>query len=577
MAFPETTSTSSEQYPILEMRGITKEFPQVLACNNIDLTINNGEILALLGENGAGKSTLMKILSGLYQAEAGEIHADRDWFLGNTAEGRVRSLIQTKVGNPREAIKIGIGMVHQHFQLVEPFTVTENIILGREFTKGRLPILDTELAETEIREFSRRYGLPIDPTAIIEDLPIGLRQRVEILKQLYRRAQLLIFDEPTAVLTPTEVGQLFKTMRKLKESGKSIIFISHKLKETLEIADRIVVLRKGEVVGQTFPNKVNERQLAEMLVGRKLVQSLERQETGHGKPVLSVNNLVIRDLNKREVVRQVSFQVHEGEILGVAGVQGNGQTELTEALVGLRKDIDGSILLYPYGKEPAVDLTTKSTLNILKEPIAYIPEDRQVQGLITDFKIDENSWLGFYHSSGKAMDYVEDPQETPEGHSHKGGLAQIYLLPKSLMNQLAEKIINVFDVKAHGPEVLVGNLSGGNQQKVLLGRELAKRPSLIIASQPTRGVDIGAAERVHQELMRMRNTGSGILLVSADLDEVLKLSDRIIIFYEGEIVGAGPLKEMPLSKISELMTSGKETGELGEGSLEERLVGEMTT
>jgi len=545
---------------ILQIKNISKSFPGVLALNDVSIDIKKGEILAILGENGAGKSTLMKILSGLYQYDKGKILIDKHWFQNDVSNG---NLSEIQFNEPLDAIKLGIGQVYQHFQLVGPFSVGENITLGKEFTKNTVklgpvnfplnPLIDEKETNLQIEELSKKFGLPIDPSILVEDLPIGLKQRTEILKQLYREAELLILDEPTAVLTPTEVDELFKTMRSLKESGKSIIFISHKLKESLEIADRIVVLRKGEVVGETFPGSISEKELAEMLVGRRLLSTLERENIPIGKPILSVSNLNLllneeednEDLHKN-ILKDVNFKIHQNQIVGVIGVQGNGQSELLDCLVGMKKPTSGEIKL---SIEEEVNLINFSTLDILTSSVAYIPEDRNIQGLILDLNLSENSWLAF-HGFNKLTKISSIQQDQ--------NIFQKLLLPLKKMKKIAMNIVNNYEVKTPSIYSSMRNLSGGNQQKVLIGREFAKNPDLIIAAEPTRGVDIGVMEKVHLELIQQRDNGSGVLLVSSDLDEIFKLSDYILIMYEGQIVGQGNLSDMDLDQISQLMTFGKQ-------------------
>ena len=551
---------------ILQIKNISKSFPGVLALNDVSIDIKKGEILAILGENGAGKSTLMKILSGLYQYDQGKILIDKQWFQNDVSNN---NLSEIQFNEPLDAIKLGIGQVYQHFQLVGPFSVGENITLGKEFTKNKVklgpinfplnPLIDEKETNLQIEELSKKFGLPIDPSILVEDLPIGLKQRTEILKQLYRQAELLILDEPTAVLTPTEVDELFKTMRSLKESGKSIIFISHKLKESLEIADRIVVLRKGEVVGETTPGTISEKELAEMLVGRRLLSTLERKDLEIGNAILSVSNLHL-SLNQNEeneenegfhkyILKDINFKIHQNQIVGVVGVQGNGQSELLDCLVGMKKPTSGNIKL---NLNEEVDLIDFSTLDILTSSVAYIPEDRNIQGLILDFNLSENSWLAFHgYSALTKINYIETNQN----------FFQKLLLPLKKMKTIAINIVKNYEVKTPSIFSSMRNLSGGNQQKVLIGREFAKNPDLIIAAEPTRGVDIGVMEKVHLELIQKRDNGSGILLVSSDLDEIFKLSDYILIMYEGQIVGQGKLSDMNLDHISQLMTFGQKISE----------------
>ncbi|MFW9928161.1 MAG: ABC transporter ATP-binding protein [Candidatus Thorarchaeota archaeon] len=550
----------NQKNTILQLKNISKAFPGVQANDNINLKIYQGEILAILGENGAGKSTLMKILSGLYQPDSGTILIDSDWFQGKET---TNNLIEFRITNPRVSLNIGIGMVHQHFKLVETMSVVENIVLGKEFTYGVTPFLNKKVANREITTLGQRYGLPINPEAIIEDLPVGIRQRVEILRQLYRQAQLLILDEPTAVLTPDEVKELFKTIRELKSSGKTVIFISHKLKEPIAIADRIVVMRKGQIIGEVLPMEATEESLAEMMVGRRILLRMQRKEIARGNPVLKLENFSIKDLRfkksktidsdleSRFIVNKATFQIHEHEIVGIAGVQGNGQTELVEGLFSLRPGVSGSAK-YSSGKtdKKEIELVGKSTLKILEEGIAYIPEDRSTQGLIQEFPVYENTWLSYPTQPDRAESYLGERKTV----SFKDKL----LYPISLIKDFAGKVVKDYDIATPNIYVLLKNLSGGNQQKVILGREFAKNPRLIIASQPTRGVDIGVTEKVRNTLLAMRDQGAGILLVSSDLDEVLALSDYILVMYEGSIVGQGPIEEFPLKRISHLMTTGLE-------------------
>ncbi|OLS28761.1 MAG: Ribose import ATP-binding protein RbsA [Candidatus Heimdallarchaeota archaeon LC_2] len=556
---------------IFELVNVTKSFPGVLALDNVSLRIKKGEILAILGENGAGKSTLMKIISGLYQPTSGEIRINEEWFRDTSSESR--NLVTTKILNPREGMKLGTGMVYQHFQLVEPFTVVENITLGKEFTynfpissrggnKFSSILMNNKLAIKEIKELSEKFGLPLNPNSIVEDLSVGLKQRVEILKQLYRDAELLILDEPTAVLTPSEVVELFKTMNALKKTGKSIIFISHKLKEPLAIADRIVVMRKGAMVGEILPKDATEEVLAEMVVGRKVLQKLDRESFKSKNIVLDVQNLSVYDpISESLAVNNISFKIHKHQIVGIAGVQGNGQTELANALVGLRKTESGSIF---FNKQDGVvlDLINKSTLDTLNSGVAYIPEDRTTQGLILDFQITENTWLGFHNAYKVNENSGKMKEETSSFIKWLENTKARLLLPIKKMDKLANSIVDQFEVMTVSIYSRVKNLSGGNQQKVLLGREFAKQPELIIASQPTRGVDIGVMEKVHQELINRRADGAGILLISSDLDEVLKLSDYILVLFDGKIAGHGNIDELTLPQISQLMTTGREVEEI---------------
>jgi simple sugar transport system ATP-binding protein len=545
---------------VLKLENISKFFPGVLANDKVTFDIYAGEILAILGENGAGKSTLMKILSGLYKPDSGSLLVDLNWFKNSPEKKELESV---HFSSPNDSISLGIGMVHQHFNLVETMTVAENITLGMEFTRSKFgfSIIDDDQANNEIRAVSQQFGLEIDPNAIIEDLPVGLKQRTEILKQLYRNAKLLIFDEPTAVLTPSEVVELFRTMRELKKEGKTIIFISHKLKESLTISDRILVMRGGKLVGETYPEKSTEESLAEMMVGRRVLLRMNRKEINPGSDVLKVSELTIEDKNGRKVVDSASFTVRENEIVGVAGVQGNGQTELVNGLMGLihKNDIKGSILYYCDSEGHEWEqLVGRPTLKILEEGIAFIPEDRSTQGIISEFQVNENSWLGYLTQPFRAYNYIQDTDaKLTKEELNRGGVLR-FLLPKTLLNAFANKITVDMDVFTPNVKTSIKNLSGGNQQKVILGREFAKKPRLIIASQPTRGVDIGVTERVRNALIDMRNRGSGIFLISSDLDEVVSLSDYLLVMYEGKIVGKGPINEFPIERLSKLMVSGRE-------------------
>ena len=535
-------------FPIAAVTNITKYISKVRVLENVNLEINNNEILVILGENGAGKSTLMKILTGLLKQDIGTINLDRDWFMGNTTPGRLALLTQTQINNPRDAVKIGIGMVHQDFQLVENMTVVENIILGQEFTYGNTPILDMKLAVTEVRELGRRFKLPIDPNNLVENLSVQMKQRVEILKQMYRKAQLIIMDEPTAILTPTEAQNLFKTIRQLKQSGKSIIFITQKLQEAIEIADRIVVFRQGQIVGEAKPGEISESQLTEMIVGQRAVDDIVRlPPTQFSGNVLKINNLVINDRFDKNIVNVEEFLVRTGEIIGVVGIEGNGQVEFIEAILGQQNISQGTILYYPHDESQPIDFVGMSILDILKQRVAYIPADRSKESLILDFQVDENLWLGYYHSKNYAEEYA----------GQKSGILRKLFLPKKLISSLAGKIIKDFSIETSSSGTTAKQLSSGNQQKLVVGRELAKNPRLIIAREPTRGIDIKVQDQIYQELLLIRNKGSGIILVSSDLDEILKLSDYIVVFYEGKLAGHGPVNEFNTLKLSQYMTTGQ--------------------
>jgi simple sugar transport system ATP-binding protein len=478
---------------VLEMRGIRKEFPGIVANDDVNLDLRGGEVHALLGENGAGKSTLMNILCGLYHPDAGEI------------------ILQGKpvtFGSARDAIQVGIGMVHQHFMLIPVMTVAENIVLGVE-PRERL-LLDERAAERRVRELSQRYGLIVDPTALVQEITVGQEQRVEILKALYRGADILILDEPTAVLTPQEARELFEIIRSLQASGKSIIFITHKLNEVLEIADRITVLRRGKTI-ETVPREgATEQSLARAMVGREVLLRVKKEKAEPGDVLLAVEDLHVHDDRGIEKVRGVSFEVRAGEIVGIAGVDGNGQTELIDAITGLRKITSGTVTVAGRTQVNA------NARQMLDAGIGHIPEDRQRRGLVLEFSIAENIAL---------HDYARAPDA-------KWG----WLFPARLV-AAAKRLIKEFDVRGGGPLTRVGGLSGGNQQKVVAAREISRDPTVLIAAQPTRGLDVGAIEYLHRRLVTERDEGRAILLLSLELEEIYSLSDRILVIYEGEIVG----------------------------------------
>ncbi|MBS2552628.1 ABC transporter ATP-binding protein [Catenulispora sp. NL8] len=481
----------------LELRGITKTFGSVAANSAIDLTVEPGEIHCLLGENGAGKSTLMNILYGLLTPDSGQIVVD-----GETRE----------FTSPGDAIKAGIGMVHQHFMLVPVFTVAENLVLGNEESRGGpLGWLDRRKAKADVKEVSARYGLPVDPEALVEDLPVGVQQRVEIVKALMRDAEVLILDEPTAVLTPQETEELFTVMRGLKAAGKSVVFITHKLNEVRAIADRITVIRRGTVVGSAEPT-ASARELASLMVGRDVRLVVEKEPREPGEVALSVRDLKVTDDRGFLAVDDVSFDLHAGEVLGVAGVQGNGQTELVEALTGLRAATGSAEL---FGRQ----LVGASPRAVLRQGLGHVPEDRQHDGLVPDFSIAENLVLDQFDKKPF------------------GGLLTLDLdaIAKNGADRLAE-----FDIRAESERTPAGALSGGNQQKVVVARALQRDPSLLIASQPTRGVDVGAMEFIHKRIIEQRDAGKPVLIVSTELDEITALSDRIAVMYRGKIVGIVP-------------------------------------
>jgi len=484
----------AEREVVLELRGITKRFPGVLANDRVDFDLRRGEIHALLGENGAGKSTLMNILYGLYTPDEGEI----------VVRGEA-----VRMSSPREAIERGIGMVHQHFMLIPVMTVAENIVLAVEPTRAG-GLLDYRAASRTVSALAESFGFAIDPNALIEDITVGQQQRVEILKALYRRADILILDEPTAVLTPQESTELFGILRNLVREGMSVIFISHKLNEVLEIAERVTVLRRGKLVETVGAKDATEDGLAQLMVGREVLLRVDKVPASPGERLLAVEHLHVRDDRGIEKVRDVSLEVKAGEIVGIAGVDGNGQTELIDAISGLRKVESGRVEI------AGVDLTRESARAHFDEGFGHVPEDRQRRGLVLEFTIAENIAL---------HDYGTPPA------SRLG-----WLYPKNLVAR-ARDLIREFDVRGGRPQTLAQALSGGNQQKVILAREISRDPKVLIAAQPTRGLDVGAIEFVHRRLVEERDEGRAVLLVSLELDEILGLSDRILVMFEGRIVG----------------------------------------
>ena len=494
----------------LELRNITKSFPGVLANDNISLTLEEGEIHALLGENGAGKTTLMNILYGLYQPEEGEVIVRGE---------------KVEVHDPGDAIAVGIGMVHQHFMLIPVFTVTENVMLGEEaLHPGNF--LDRTTASQRIADISEQYNLDVDPDAYIQDIAVGVQQRVEIIKLLYRNADILIFDEPTAVLTPQEADELFKIMRSLTDQGKSIIFITHKLREVLDVADRISVLRRGKMVGTTTPKEASRSKLAEMMVGREVQLGVDKKPPKVGDAVLKVNDLVVINDRKQIAVDGISFEVHAGEILGIAGVQGNGQTELVEALTGLRSSLGGEIHFLDD------DIINATPREITELGAAHVPEDRQRDGLILPFPIADNLVLNTYYL----------PPFT------QGVVMQQEAIVESAVARIKE-----FDIRTPGPQTSAGSLSGGNQQKLIVAREFSRPIKLLIASQPTRGLDVGSIEFIHGQIIKKRDEGVAVLLVSPELDEIIELADRIAVMYRGKIVDILPSKKATKEHVGLLM------------------------
>lgn len=502
----------------MEMRGITKRFPGIVANDNIHLAVKKGEIHALLGENGAGKSTLMNILFGLYQPDEGQI------FINGK---------EVTISNPNVANELGIGMVHQHFMLVEPFTVTENIILGKEPRSG--VNIDIHKAAKEVQVLSERYGLKVDPYAKIEDISVGMQQRVEILKTLYRGAEILIFDEPTAVLTPQEIQELIEIMRNLVREGKTIILITHKLKEIMAVCDQVTIIRRGKVVDSVAVADTNPDDLAEKMVGREVTFAVKKRNAQPKEIILSVQNVTAMGNRGVPALNNISFDVRAGEILGIAGVDGNGQSELIEALTGLRKVMSGKIMLRDK------DITNRTPREISESGLSHIPEDRHKRGLVLDFGMNENMVLETYfyprYNKNGFLNYEE-------------------------IDKQAERLINEFDVRTPSIYTQARALSGGNQQKAIIAREIDKDPDLLIAAQPTRGLDVGAIEFIHKRLIEQRDKGKAVLLLSLELDEIMNVADRIAVIYEGTIVGVVNPKETNEQELGMLM-AGIKTNEGG--------------
>jgi len=499
----------------LELRDITKRFGTLVANDRISLTVEPGEIHCLLGENGAGKSTLMNVLYGLYRADEGEILLDDE--------------VQHFTG-PGDAIAAGIGMVHQHFMLIPVFTVAENVMLGDEAT-GFAGSLDLDAASKRVAEISKQFGFHVNPSSVIEDLPVGVQQRVEIIKALSRDAQVLVFDEPTAVLTPQETDELMGTMRQLKEAGKAIVFITHKLREVREVADKITVIRLGKVVGEASPTASNQ-ELAAMMVGRPVELTVHKDAPQLGEDALVVDNLRVIDALGHVHVDNLSFTIKRGEVLAVAGVQGNGQTELTEALLGLQGHVTGSIKL------DGQELVGRSVRKILDAGVGFVPEDRQVDGLVGNMTIAENLMLN------RSFD---------EPFVRNGSLQL------DALDEFATRKLKEYDVRAPGITTHAANLSGGNQQKVVVARELSRDLRLLVAAQPTRGVDVGSIEFIHTQIVATRDSGVPVLVVSTELDEVVALADRIMVLYRGRIVGIVP-PDTPREVLGLMMTGERPEG-----------------
>ncbi len=504
---------------VIEMNHIRKEFPGIVANDDITLQLKKGEIHALLGENGAGKSTLMSVLFGLYQPEAGEIKKD----------GKV-----VEIHDPNDATALGIGMVHQHFKLVDVFTVLDNIILGAE-TTDKLGFLKKKEAREKVIALSERYGLKVDVDAKVEDITVGMQQRVEILKMLYRDNDILIFDEPTAVLTPQEIDELMEIMREFAREGKSILFITHKLNEIMAVSDRVTVLRKGKYIGTVNTQKTNKQELSNMMVGRPVQLEIHKKDAVPGETVLDVRNLTVPSkIHKNDAVRGVSFQVHKGEILCIAGIDGNGQTELIHGLTGLEKASAGKITLC------GEDISNASIRKRSQTGMAHIPEDRHKHGLVLGYTLEQNLVLQKY----------KEPRFQNHGFIRFGEV-----------RKYAEKLIEEYDVRSgQGPITIARSMSGGNQQKAIIARELDRDEPLVVAVQPTRGLDVGAIEHIHAQLVAERDEGKAILLVSLELDEVLGLSDRILVIYEGELVGELDPKHTTPEELGLYMSGAKRQG-----------------
>ena len=516
---------------VIEMLNITKEFPGIKANDNITLQLKKGEVHALLGENGAGKSTLMSVLFGLYQPEKGTIKKDG---------------VEVKINNPNDANALHIGMVHQHFKLVEIFTVLDNIILGAE--PNKMGFLQKAEARKKVIELSEKYGLQVDPDARIEDISVGMQQRVEILKMLYRDNEILIFDEPTAVLTPQEIDELMEIMRNFTKEGKSILFITHKLNEIMAVADRCTVLRKGKCIGTVEIKNTSKEELSRMMVGRDVQFAVDKKPQKPGDVVLDVKNVTVPSkLHNNNAVKNVSFQVRAGEIVGLAGIEGNGQTQFIYALTGLDKMSDGSITLCGH------DITKAKIRDRSKFGMSHIPEDRHKHGLVLDFSLEENLVLQrYWQPAFQKRGFIRSKE----------------------VRQYAERLIEQYDIRSgQGPVTTARSMSGGNQQKAIIAREIDKEPDLLVAVQPTRGLDVGAIEYIHKQLVAQRDAGRAVLLVSLELDEVMTVPDRILVMYEGEIVGEFDPKKVTVEELGLYMAGAKnmyrEVGAAQSGEKEE--------
>jgi simple sugar transport system ATP-binding protein len=519
---PAASASAAERPVVLEMRGVTKRYPGVLANDHIDLQLRDGEILALLGENGAGKTTLMNILYGLVTPDEGEILLNGE---------------PIQIREPSDAIARGISMVHQHFMLIPVFTVAENISLGQEPMANPV-FIDRKATSERIRKLGESFGFEIDPDAKVETLSVGWQQRIELLKALDRKADVLVLDEPTAVLTPQETAEIFTVLRRLATEGHSIIFISHKLYEVMEIADRIVVIRRGRVVGTRLPAETDEDDLAELMVGREVQLTADRGTSHPAGGVLAVENLVVKDDRGHEAVRNLNLEVRAGEVLGIAGVAGNGQSELVEALTGLRKPTSGRVSL------SGRDVTGAGPRQLYDAGLGHVPGDRQHHGLVLSFPITDNLVLTAYHRRPFRRGPVRD----------EGAVAE-----------QADELIQTYDIRTPSAEVTAATLSGGNQQKVVVAREFDRDVKALVLDQPTRGLDVGSIEFIHRQAVAKRDQGTAILLVSAELDEVMELSDRIMVMYRGEIVATLDARTADREEVGLLMATGRRDAEPGNG------------